>query len=216
MADVVGTMANVSYGVTVPDGTPIQQNSTISQDYDAEGAMKFTVAVVTMYSVGMVGVLVMGLRHKKKSNADVDKEVDYFMKDINKVRVRLEKKGRLDSINKLLTSINIEQREKTISVVGSGMLPFMALPVFMSDCSGQPEVTKPQTVDSDMDTDDGASSTDLDNSMNGAPGWYRRQESCLTENTILELDENDNKDLDEEDSLLKSNCIELKEFSTKC
>ncbi|OWF36342.1 uncharacterized protein LOC110441787 [Mizuhopecten yessoensis] len=209
-------MENSAYNVTLSNVTSVSQNST-EGPYDAEGAMKFTVAVVTMYSIGMVGVLVMGLRNSRKTNSDVDEEVDYFMKDINKVRIRLEKKGRLESINKLLDSMNIDTRVKNVSVVGSGLLPFMALPVFMSDCSRQPEVKKPhQKIDSDLDTDDGASSSDLENSMNNAQGWYRRQESCLTENTILELDENDNKETEEEDSLLKSNCIELKELHINC
>ncbi|XP_069127165.1 uncharacterized protein [Argopecten irradians] len=215
MADVVGTVRTVAYNVTVSNETYIQQNSTTTS-YDAEGAMKFTVAVVTMYSVGMVGVLVLGLRTRKKTNADVDKEVDYFMKDINRVRIRLEKKGRLDSINKLLRSMNIDTQEKNVSVVGSGLLPFMALPVFMSDRPRPPGVAKPLASESDLDTDDGASSSDLDSSVNGAPGWYRRQESSLTENTIVELDENDNKDTEEQESLLKSNCIEMKELHTNC
>ncbi|XP_033738551.1 uncharacterized protein LOC117326059 [Pecten maximus] len=215
MAHAVGTMATVVYNSTVSNDTSVHQNST-SNAYDADGAMKFTVAVVTMYSIGMVGVLVMGLRNRKKANADVDKEVDYFMKDINKVRIRLEKKGRLDSINKLLRSMNIDTQEKNVSVVGSGLLPFMALPVFMSDHSRQPEVTIRNTNDSELDTDEGASSSDLESSANSTAGFYRRQESCLTENTIVELDENDNKDVEEQESLLKSNCFELKELHTKC
>lgn len=201
MADGFGPVANRSY--TVVDAFPSHDNSTTTASpYDAEGAMQFTVAVVTIYSIGMVGVLVLGLRNKRKRNSEMDKEVDYFVKDINTVRIHLEKKGRLENINKLLknTNINLDLRRKGVSVIGSGFLPFMALPVFMAQNKSQTETEVTQSPTSDT-AEESSNTNELGNSVNEEPDC--RQDSIQP---ILELDETENKDTREDESLLSENC----------
>ncbi|KAL8594101.1 hypothetical protein ACOMHN_000813 [Nucella lapillus] len=70
--------------------TPATNSTT---PYDAEGAMKFTVAVVLVFGVGVIGMLGM-YHHRNISEELSDKEADDFVKRFDRKRCNLDKQYR--------------------------------------------------------------------------------------------------------------------------
>ncbi|XP_063426359.1 uncharacterized protein LOC134710095 [Mytilus trossulus] len=111
-------------------------NSTLPEitPYDAEGAMKFTVAVVMVYGVAVIGVFAVSYASRRKPmNYDVDRQARYFIKNMDDVRANLERKNRLLSINMLLKNIHggsVEPNTKQKSIQ-EGILSYVAFPVMV-------------------------------------------------------------------------------------
>ncbi|CAG2256024.1 unnamed protein product [Mytilus edulis] len=111
-------------------------NSTLPEikPYDAEGAMKFTVAVVMVYGVAVIGVFAVSYASRRKPmNYDVDRQARYFIKNMDDVRANLERKNRLLSINMLLKNIHggsVKPNTKQKSIQ-EGILSYVAFPVMV-------------------------------------------------------------------------------------
>lgn len=120
------------------NGTANNQTA-LARNYDAEGALKFTVAVVMVYGVAVIGVFAVSyVSRRKPQNFDVDKQARTYVKTLDNVRLKLERNNRLHSINSLLKNIhggNELQVPKTKSI-HDGILSYVAFPVMVA--SGDP------------------------------------------------------------------------------
>ncbi|ESP05280.1 hypothetical protein LOTGIDRAFT_152109 [Lottia gigantea] len=88
-----------------------------SMNYDYEGAMKFTVAVVLVYGVGIIGLL--GIYTKKKRSAeDKIKEGDNFIRTFERKRHLIERKSRKSEIAKLVHSVQGIEPKSPTSIIG--------------------------------------------------------------------------------------------------
>lgn len=73
--------------------------------YDAEGALKFTVAVVVVYGVAVMGVFVMGyFGRKRRNNADLDQQANNFLRNLEQVRNKIEKENEISKVRGYLDS----------------------------------------------------------------------------------------------------------------
>lgn len=124
-----------STGCNVTLGTEIE-----TREYDAEGALKFTVAVVMVYGVAVMGVFAVSyVSRRKPQNYDVDKQARSYVKNMDNVRRKLERNHRLNSINVLLKNIHGENnfpksKEKFIE---QGVLSLAAFPVMVASGRGE-------------------------------------------------------------------------------
>lgn len=76
-----------------------------SKDYDAEGALKFTVAVVLVYGVAVMGVFVLGyFGRKRRNNAELDQQANNFLRNLEQVRYKLEKDKQVGNVKNFLRS----------------------------------------------------------------------------------------------------------------
>ena len=96
--------------MTATDTTTINHNITAilpidtTAAYDAEGAMKFTIAVVLVFGIGVIGLL--GIYHCRSLTEDLsDKEADKFVKRFERKRCNLEKQYRKNIMLGLVSSI---------------------------------------------------------------------------------------------------------------
>lgn len=104
---------------------------------DAQGAMEFTVSVVMVYGGAVFGVLILGFFRGLSNNHDEeDKQVDYFLRDIEKTRRKFTKERDLSAVYKTLESMDVEWKSlnnrDTGSALGRGLANMMALPVMLS------------------------------------------------------------------------------------
>lgn len=104
---------------------------------DAQGAMEFTVSVVMVYGGAVFGVLILGFfRGLSNNHDDEDKQVNYFLRDIEKTRRRFTKERDLSAVYKTLESMDVEWKSlnnrDTGSALGRGLANMMALPVMLS------------------------------------------------------------------------------------
>lgn len=101
--------------------------------YDAEGALKFTVAVVMVYGVAVMGVFAFSYASRRKpQNYDVDKQARSYMKNLDDVRHKLERKNRLHSINLLLKNIHGDEPQYKEKLIQEGILSCVAFPVMVA------------------------------------------------------------------------------------
>jgi hypothetical protein len=104
---------------------------------DAEGAMKFTVSVVMVYGGAVFGVLILGFfRGLSKNHDEEDRQVNSFLRDIEKTRVRCSRERDLDAVYKTLQHLDIDWKSKdnrnTEGALGRGLAKMIALPVVLS------------------------------------------------------------------------------------
>lgn len=86
-------------------------NGTVSQTMkdDASGAMQYTVAVVFVYSIAVLGVFGLGLYNRRKYRRyHVDNETRAFLKNYEDVRRTCEQRSRLGAIQALLLQLHNE------------------------------------------------------------------------------------------------------------
>jgi hypothetical protein len=101
--------------------------------YDAEGALKFTVAVVMVYGVAVMGVFAVSYASRRKpQNYDVDKQARSYVKNMDDVRHKLERKNRLHSINLLLKNIHGDEPQSKEKFIQEGILSCVAFPVMVA------------------------------------------------------------------------------------
>ncbi|KAK0059191.1 hypothetical protein Bpfe_011267 [Biomphalaria pfeifferi] len=98
---------NVSQTLTEANSTNI---------HDSEGALRFTIAVVLVYGIGVIGLLGISARRNRRMEA-MDKEVNKFIKSkLSKYEER--KTRRPKTINKLISSLHsIIQTEESLHTV---------------------------------------------------------------------------------------------------
>ncbi|CAC5404166.1 unnamed protein product [Mytilus coruscus] len=160
-------------------------NSTVPEikPYDAEGAMKFTVAVVMVYGVAVIGVFAVSYASRRKPvNYDVDRQARYFVKNMDDVRTNLERKNRLISINMLLKNIHggsVQPKTKQKSIQ-EGILSYVAFPVMV--------VSGGATKNSNESEDTNVSSAVTPTSINS--DYFSRE----TLQVLTEENENDEND----------------------
>ena len=84
------------------------KSNTTSSDVnvDAEGAMKFTVAVIMVYGMAVMGVLALEFFRKKQRTQSVDDEAVEFVKGYDSVRRSIDRKARVGAVSCLLQSIH--------------------------------------------------------------------------------------------------------------
>ncbi|XP_076464102.1 uncharacterized protein LOC143296174 [Babylonia areolata] len=77
--------------------------NTTTAAYDAEGAMKFTVALVLVFGVGVIGML--GFYHQRNLDEDLsNKEADDFVKRFERKRYNMEKQYQKKIMRQLIES----------------------------------------------------------------------------------------------------------------
>ncbi|XP_062596332.1 uncharacterized protein LOC134257755 [Saccostrea cucullata] len=107
-------MSNNSYDIL--NSTQSTRNKTVSTNspYDAEGALKFTVAVVAVYGVAVLGVFVLGyFGRKRHGNNDLDQQASSFLVNLEKVRNKLEKERQIGNVKSLLRSYSMSMDSVT-------------------------------------------------------------------------------------------------------
>ncbi|XP_071117614.1 uncharacterized protein [Haliotis cracherodii] len=93
---VTGSQSQTTTGYTCPEPT--------TAVYDYQGAMKFTVAVVLVYGIGVIGVL--GIYVRRRRNYSIERDTDMFVKGLQEHRDLLEKKRQLSAVQNLINSIH--------------------------------------------------------------------------------------------------------------
>ncbi|XP_067678898.1 uncharacterized protein [Haliotis asinina] len=89
-------------GSQTTTGYPCSGPST--EAYDHQGAMRFTVAVVLVYGIGVIGVL--GIYVRRRRNYSIERATDIFVKGLQEHRDLLEKKRQLSAVHNLINSIH--------------------------------------------------------------------------------------------------------------
>ena len=123
--------------------TVYQPPHTTVAPYDGVGAMKFTVAVVLVYGVAVIGVFVMGYfgRRRKGENEEMDRQANVFLKSFDHVRTQLQKEKQVGSVTNVLRRISTYEvdvrhvpvkEDSGLSRLGKDMFPYMALPMLVS------------------------------------------------------------------------------------
>ena len=93
------------YNVSVVNTTDV--NYLKERPYDHEGAMKFTVCVVLVYGVGVIGILSM-YTHRKRKHI-VEQETSAFMKTYANCRETMERKKQVSTAQSVIQTINDDQ-----------------------------------------------------------------------------------------------------------
>ena len=84
-------------------------DTSVTLKDDANGAMQYTVAVVFVYSIAVLGVFGLGLYNRRKHRRDhVDNETRAFLKNYEDVKRICEQKSRLGAIQALLHQLHNE------------------------------------------------------------------------------------------------------------
>ena len=113
-----------------------KKSNTTSSDVnvDAEGAMKFTVAVIMVYGMAVMGVLALEFFRKKQRTQSVDDEAVEFVKGYDSVRRSIDRKARVGAVSCLLQSIHNGPASKpgpntkgTVNMFGN--FEFLTLPM---------------------------------------------------------------------------------------
>ena len=121
------------------------KSNTTSSDVnaDAEGAMKFTVAVIMVYGMAVMGVLALEFFRKKQRTQSVDDEAVEFVKGYDSVRRSIDRKARVGAVSCLLQSIHNGPASKpgpntkgTVNMFGN--FEFLTLP--MTSCNDRTKV----------------------------------------------------------------------------
>ncbi|XP_045158678.2 uncharacterized protein LOC123524494 [Mercenaria mercenaria] len=105
----------------------VTNQTSLTLKDDANGAMQYTVAVVFVYSIAVLGVFGLGLYNRRKHRRNhVDNETRAFLKNYEDVRRICEQKSRLGAIQALLHQIHNEQMTNCTdsSVNNLALLPF--------------------------------------------------------------------------------------------
>ena len=87
--DIPSTISEFTSSDVNVTGSP-HRNATQAPpgEYDAVGALQFTIAVVLVYSLAAVGIFVMGYYGRRSSEKDeMEKEIKLFMKSLDTYNV---------------------------------------------------------------------------------------------------------------------------------
>ena len=89
--DIPSTISEFTSSDVNVTGSPFRNpNATQAPpgEYDAVGALQFTIAVVLVYSLAAVGIFVMGYYGRRSSEKDeMEKEIKLFMKSLDTYNV---------------------------------------------------------------------------------------------------------------------------------
>ena len=121
--------------ITSATDVATKSNTTSSDvDVDAEGAMKFTVAVIMVYGMAVMGVLALEFFRKKQRTQSADDEAVEFVKGYDSVRRTIDRKARVGAVSCLLQSIHNGPSSKpgpnakgTVNMFGN--FEFLTLPM---------------------------------------------------------------------------------------
>ena len=81
--------------------------TSTTPDFDAAGAVKFTIAVVLVYGIAAMGVLALGFFSRRKRHKEsTEKETSKFIRNYDEVKHTFEKKTRVGVVSALLESIH--------------------------------------------------------------------------------------------------------------
>ncbi|KAK3089090.1 hypothetical protein FSP39_000653 [Pinctada imbricata] len=130
--------ANIQDVQNVTD--PHTTMATTEKPYDGEGAMKFTIAVVMVYGVAVMGVFIMGYYGRRRHEThEMDRQASTFLKNIDQIRFRMKKEKQVDHTSDVLRrtsfgGFNYKERNslKGLNDLGRNMAKYMALPIFMA------------------------------------------------------------------------------------
>lgn len=153
-------------------------SQTSEDSEDAFGAMQYTIAVVVLYGVAMLGVFGIGqFRRRKRRNENMDHETNVFLKNYDEVRRIWEQQSRVGAISSLLHQLHNqpvtgEGGSKTRPSVNS--LAF--LPITLSEIQHGIWNSDRSTLDWSFDGSDRDSSTD----QGAAETDNQRKESRVT------------------------------------
>lgn len=94
---------NATTNVSCFNGTETREGVVLP--YDAEGALKFTVAVVVVYGVAVMGVFVMGYFGRiRRYNAELDQQANNFLRNLEQARNRIEKEKQVGKVRSFIRS----------------------------------------------------------------------------------------------------------------
>lgn len=94
---------NATTNVSCVNGTETREG--VVPPYDAEGALKFTVAVVVVYGVAVMGVFVMGYFGRiRRYNAELDQQANNFLRNLEQARTRIEKEKQVGNVRSFIRS----------------------------------------------------------------------------------------------------------------
>ena len=89
------------------DGNQTLPNTTSDLQKDGSGAMRYTIAVVVLYGIAMLGVFGMGqFRKRKRRNDAIDHETNIFLKNYDEVRRTWERQSRVGVVSALLHQLH--------------------------------------------------------------------------------------------------------------
>ncbi|KAK6179373.1 hypothetical protein SNE40_011753 [Patella caerulea] len=83
--------------------------------YDYDGAMKFTVAVVLVYGIGVIGLLGIYTKRKRIVEDNI-KEATTFVKTFEEKRLLMERKARKSAVSKLIQTIHDDEAKETSAI----------------------------------------------------------------------------------------------------
>lgn len=82
-------------------------NATVTSEKDSFGAMQYTIAVVVLYGIAMLGVFGLGqFKRRKRRHDNMDVETSVFLKNYDKVRRNMEQQSRVGAVSALLTQLH--------------------------------------------------------------------------------------------------------------
>lgn len=94
---------DLTTNVSCVNGTETREGEV--PPYDAEGALKFTVAVVVVYGVAVMGVFIMGyFGRKRRYNAELDQQANNFLRNLEQARTRIEKEKQVGKVRSFIRS----------------------------------------------------------------------------------------------------------------
>lgn len=118
--------------------TDATNRTSLTLKDDAKGAMQYTVAVVLVYSIAVLGVFGLGLYNSRRNRrGDTDRETRAFMKNYEEVRRTCEQRCRLCAVTTLIHQLHKEPVNSTdVSTVPMNK-SIALLPVSLSSVTKQ-------------------------------------------------------------------------------
>ncbi|OWF41323.1 hypothetical protein KP79_PYT06081 [Mizuhopecten yessoensis] len=186
-----GNITNGDYNMT-RTGPQVDTESK----YDSIGALHFIVAVIAVYGVAVIGVFILGhfRRRGKHVNRDLDRQANYFLKQMPTIRESIEKRQRLSSIHQLLPNdLSYADDKNRLAVLGDGILKYISIPLLTNEAGGK--LTNEKTPN--------RQETELELGYIGTINERSSSVSSWSE-VIKEVDEETNDDL--EDDVFMNSC----------
>ena len=128
---VENTVSNwMKHFVIVTENSTKDAQMGAKETYDGMGAMQYIVAVVLIYSTAVIGVFVLGfVSRRHKQNVQIDKQANFFLKDINQTRIVIERQERKKSIASYLRSSSVDFSSSASDTVRNSLLTAVAIPM---------------------------------------------------------------------------------------
>lgn len=160
-------------------------NATVTSE-DSFGAMQYTIAVVVLYGIAMLGVFGLGqFKRRKRRHDNMDVETSVFLKNYDKLRRNMEQQSRVGAVSALLTQLhNGPVSDETFARDRPSTASLAFLPITLSEIqSDVNSVSRTDVGNATASCDD--SFTDIYASTNSPSGVqenrsYQRQEVRVT------------------------------------